>query len=462
MESVVFEKVVTDVTERLSSFCGFETTLALCETSKSIMDNLESRPEVWINLGKNRFRANVSDEELANEIFRAKRQGRGSFYDDKPAGYFGRIYFIDMLRAMDMKKTELGPILADTVNGTVRYSQTVTSLMRRYKYFTLVTDVLAFTSPITIGTTIMPVDGRNHFDWDLVRHYGEMILAEWDYCQANGYEVGAGKRGPDTMIMGLYMFLHMARESSIKVMFDAFRKNEWCTWAYLGDELYVEVWRVLTEYYTPRIVNMDNEEVGFMFAVAGTLWFMRSKRWAHDLMEVWKQSERICVTTFAHRVAMTLLQENIAMKKKYAESGEDLSIKAHPSPFSDKAYEQMTCMLLNFYYQISPVLGDDTSDVRIALYVSIMQEVIAEFSRPVLSRSEMPECANVLMELLWQHQRIQRVTALNSNPEYRAACEQAIPLIEQQMAIDIDSRLVSNLTTAMGIPLPQPDAHEEE
>ena len=449
MESVAFEKIVADVTERLSSFCGFEATLALCETSRSIMDNLESRPEVWINLGKNRFRANVSDEELATEIFRAKTQGHGSFYD-KPAGYFGRIYFIDMLRAMNMKKTELKPIFADKRNGAVRYSQIVTSLIRRYKYFTLMTDVLAFIPPVI--TALMPADGRNHFEWDLVRHYGEMIVAEWDYCQANGFEVGAGKRGPDTMIIGLYKFLQMARESS-----NVFQENEWCVCAYLGDKLYIEVWRVLTEY-TSRVITMNGKEVGFMFTVAGTLWFMRSKRWAnvYGSYEVWKQSERICVTTFAHRVAMTLLQKNIAIKNKYAESE---SVNAHPSPFSDKAYEQMTCMLLKFYYQISPILGYDTSDVRISVYISIMQEVRAELSRPVLTRSEMPKCGNVLMALLWQHQRIQRVTALNSNPEYRAACEQAIPLIEQQMTMDIDSRLVSNLRAAMGIPLP--DAQQE-
>ena len=85
----------------------------LCETSRSIKESLETLETVWLQLARLNFKSNVCDDEVAREIFRAKLTGRGPFYDGKPAGYFGRIYFVDLMHSLNGMKKELASILSD-------------------------------------------------------------------------------------------------------------------------------------------------------------------------------------------------------------------------------------------------------------------------------------------------------------------------------------------------------------
>ena len=435
------------------SFMDFKDHLVLCETSRSIKEVLEKLEVVWIQLGRLSFKSNLDDKELARTIFHAKVKGSGLFYDSKPAGYFGRTYFVGLMHELNKMKRVLLSISSDRLCA-VLYSQTFITFMQRYRSFTLATSELVLPDDKSDPPYEYVDSPESHpFNWDIVRHFGTMVCAEWEYCKVNGFDRGRGTSDLQAMLLGLHKFLRMAYRAMENVRFNllsshfSMRFQQWCKWAYLGDKLYEQVWSCVTEYYS--LCSLGSHESRLLFDVAESLWYTRTRARNRHGALIWKESEKVYVTRFACVVAQKL--HNVWQRKR-----DRRGTCEGPCAFSDSAYKRETVTMLNFYYKIQCIVGDSSFDIRTSLYTDIMAEVMEELR--LTSISYPLTCQEVLEALLWQHQRIQKQTALNMDLEYSRVCGQVLPVLERHVdALKIDPRLLANLSSHV-LPISQPDS----
>jgi len=387
----------------ISSFLSFEDCLSLTECSNEVKTMLEKNEQVWIQLGRLYFDANISNEDIAKHIFKAKLNVGSSIFYDRPSGYFARIFYVDMMR--ETISVRCLNDSAMSVRSTSNILRDHMSTLRRYSSFRMVlwqylSRLHAYASDIT--------DTEYFFGMilnQLHRFIARIFCEEAEgYCSGTTFARKDPKSGLNRMMSMLTFFnvnwpkIWMHREAFEE--HDLTADIEIAYAFHLGGSLNKRMWACITNLVKSK--KFKFEEIGNFLEWAGTN-FVLTRYINNDVPVV--EEFALCVAEIRHEESTSRALAFGKCNNKF--QGD---------------YAKNSAILLRFYRQVESVIGRENRDFRTVVYIDMAHEIVSDMQFKCFPGAT-PELTYTFKEFteefLKQHLFITRQTCLSSDKEFR-------------------------------------------